>query len=123
RFAGGVVGWLGFDAARWWERLPSPHPVPEQPVPTMVFAAPRTLLVFDNQRHRIVVVRLVFRGEETDAGRAFDRASEAIDRVVVRLRRPLPYPEARLSERTEEPQALGSAEAYKARVRRIKEYI
>jgi len=120
---GGVIGWLGFDAVRWWERLPSPHPSTASNAPTMVFFSPRTLLIFDNRKHRIHAVRLVFRNRTVDAETAFRKASRELDRVVERLRAPLAYPSGGTGEGPAAARSIGSEEAYKARVTKIKKYI
>ena len=88
RFAGGVVGWLSWDSVRWWEHLPSDKP--HVGGPPLVWMAPRSLLVFDNLRHCIQVVHLVFTEEHTDASTAYAKATHEIDRIITTLRAPLP---------------------------------
>ena len=88
RFAGGAVGWLGWDAIRWWEHLPSRHP-PEEGHP-LVWSVPRTLLIFDNLRHCIQVVALVFTEEHSEASEAYAQALQRLDDVTEHLRGPLP---------------------------------
>src|SRR4051812_40633488 len=55
RFFGGAVGWLGYDAVRRFERLPSRAP-DELGVPDLCFALTDTVVVFDNLRGTIKVV-------------------------------------------------------------------
>ena len=69
RFAGGAVGWLGWDAIRWWERLPSQHT--DSGAPPLVWSVPRDLLIFDNLKHCIQVVHLVFVDEHASAEDAY----------------------------------------------------
>ncbi|MCP4919443.1 MAG: anthranilate synthase component I [Proteobacteria bacterium] len=90
RFAGGAVGWLGYDAVRWWERLPDSHPAGPDDGPTLCFAVPKTLVVFDNLRHRILVVQVVLSTPGMDQKVAYEGALRRIDRVVEQLRGPLP---------------------------------
>ena len=87
-FAGGAVGWLAYDAVRWWERVGEVHE--PDPAPTMTFAVPRTLLVFDNLRHRILVAEIVLTTPGADARVAWLGATRRIERTIQRLRGPLP---------------------------------
>ncbi len=75
RFAGGAVGWLSWEAVRWWEPLGSRT----DPGWTLHFMVPRSLLIFDNLKHRILAVRLVFCEEIQDAQSAWDDAQRALD--------------------------------------------
>ncbi len=87
RFAGGLVGYLGFGTARLFERLPPPGPDPVG-LPDARLFAPRVLLAFDNVRQSLDVVALA--RPARDGTDAFDRAWAATDRVLERLRQPLP---------------------------------
>lgn len=84
RFFGGLVGYLGYGAARLFEPgLPAPGAA-LLGLPDVRLFAPRTLLAFDNVRQTLDVIALV-RPEE-----GYDRAQGAIDEILLRLRRPLP---------------------------------
>ncbi|MEC7239981.1 MAG: anthranilate synthase component I family protein [Myxococcota bacterium] len=87
-FVGGGIGWIGWEAVRWWESLPSRH-TPDKDYP-LVWSVPRTLLIFDNLRHCIQVVALVFTEEHTDGDVAYKWANRVIDDTIRRLRGPLP---------------------------------
>jgi anthranilate synthase component 1 len=122
RFVGGAVGWIGWDAIRWWEELPDTRPLSPEAFPTLVFSVPRTLLVFDNIRHRILVVVNVFCAKGDDARAAHAQAVVRIRRMVEILRHPL----ARLAKAPAETPPVSSAGArdeYERAVERIKEYI
>ncbi|MGH7722824.1 MAG: anthranilate synthase component I family protein [Candidatus Dormibacteria bacterium] len=54
-FVGGWVGYLGYEAARCYERLPETLPALDD-VPTSLFALYRTVTVFDHARERIQLV-------------------------------------------------------------------
>lgn len=58
----GLVGWVGYEAARWFEALPAPggHPFG---LPTAAFVVPRAILAFDHVRSTIRFQPLV-EGEE-----------------------------------------------------------
>src|SRR5581483_9767529 len=51
--AGGLVGYSSYDAVRFFERLPAPT---HSGVPTLHYAAPRSLLVFDHLTRGIALV-------------------------------------------------------------------
>ncbi len=89
RFAGGAVGWLGWDAVRWWEPLSPPAPSPD--CWTMHFMVPRSLLVFDNLRQRILAIRLVFCEQVENADQAYKEAQAALDDLEKRLHSPLAH--------------------------------
>lgn len=88
RFVGSGIGWIGWEAVRWWENLPSRH-TSEGDYP-LVWSVPRTLLIFDNLRHCIQVVALVFTEEHASSDAAYTWADEAIERLILKLRGPLP---------------------------------
>ncbi|MEE2752187.1 MAG: anthranilate synthase component I family protein [Myxococcota bacterium] len=89
RFAGGAVGWLGWDAVRWWEPLAAPRPTPD--CWTLHFMVPRSLLVFDNLRQRILAVRLVFCEQVENAEQAYQEAQATLDELEKRLLSPLSH--------------------------------
>src|SRR5690242_19403013 len=55
RFQGGAVGYLGYDMVRHMERLPK-RAQDDLGLPDTVFMFSDTLLVFDNLRHRVLVI-------------------------------------------------------------------
>ncbi|MBI4241194.1 MAG: anthranilate synthase component I, partial [Candidatus Rokubacteria bacterium] len=55
RFQGGAVGYLAYDVVRHVERLPS-RTRDDLGLPDAVFLLTDTLLVFDNLRHRLLVI-------------------------------------------------------------------
>ena len=125
RFFGGAVGWLGYDIARSFERLPSSKP-DELRVPELCFAITDTVVIFDNLRGTVKVVASVDVGEAADPGRAYDDACARIEGVLDRLARPAPPLRAldpNLTPSGVVPRSNVSREQYEAGVRRIQEYI
>src|SRR5262249_35703050 len=88
RFVGGAVGYLTYECARYFERLPAPD-APGLGLAEAVFFFVDTLLVFDHLQHRILVVSNVHLGPDVDRGRAYDQAVDRIDALVERLKRPV----------------------------------
>mgnify|MGYP001465623063 CR=1 FL=1 len=120
RFAGSAVGWLGWDAVRWWERLPSRHT--PSGAPPLVWSIPRDLLIFDNLRHCIQVVHLVFTNEHATSQEAYARASESIDSMIERLRSPLPQNE-RSTRSPSKPSSNFEKSDFKDAVCQVKDWI
>ncbi|MFN2476292.1 MAG: anthranilate synthase component I [Chthoniobacterales bacterium] len=124
RFAGGAVGFLGYDAVRFMEpTVPTPaHDALR--LPDMIFTIMGTLLVFDHRFRRLKVVVNAFIGEG-DPGTVFDEAQEQIRRVLEKLSTPahLPFIDSR---RTAAPRPTGSnfsSEQFERVVNEAKEYI
>jgi anthranilate synthase component 1 len=125
RFFGGAVGWLGYDIARTFERLPSTKP-DELGLPELCFAITDTVVVFDNLRGTVKVVAAVDVGEG-DPGRAYDDACGRIEAVLDKLASPASPP---LRPLDPSPPAVVPAatartprETYEAGVRRVQEYV
>ena len=88
-FNGGMVGYISYDAVRYFERLPSPDNDPVG-VPESVFMMTTTFLIFDHVRHSIRVVSHAFL--DGDVETAYNEAVERIDELIDRLDSPLQPP-------------------------------
>ncbi|HUP20035.1 MAG TPA: anthranilate synthase component I family protein [Gemmatimonadota bacterium] len=64
----GLVGWVGYEAAGWFERLPAAGPSPFG-LPTAAFVVPRAVLAFDHVRSTLTLDPLV----GGDEARALER--------------------------------------------------
>jgi anthranilate synthase component 1 len=122
RFFGGAVGWLGYDIARSFERLPSLKP-DDLGLPELCFAITDTVLIFDNLRGTVKVVAAA--DVAADPGRAYDDACARIEAVLDRLAGPAPPLRALdpTPPPASAPPATVTRAAYEAGVRRIQEYI
>ena len=87
RFHGGMVGYLSYEVARYFERLPSPKHDPLG-LPESLLMLADTLLVFDHLTHKIKVVSHVHLDGDIEA--AYHEATGKIDSLVERLGQPLP---------------------------------
>jgi anthranilate synthase component 1 len=93
RFQGGAVGFLSYDMIRHVERLPA-LATDDQKLPDAVFMFTDSLLVFDNLRHRLLVIANAH-VTQTDAAsldRAYDAAAVKIGMLLGNLRRPARSP-------------------------------
>jgi anthranilate synthase component 1 len=73
RFTGGAVGYLTWDAARLFERLPDHHGAAEGTLASFSFY--RSLVVFDHVRQRLVLIALAGPGSRAE----YDRAQILLD--------------------------------------------
>ncbi len=121
RFHGGAVGYLAYEVARQFERLPSPDAdVLELPESLLMFVD--TLLVFDHVQHSIKVVSHARLDGDIDS--AYRQAVWRIDELVHRLERPLAGAPANADfepDRTLRPNI--AKEQFEVLVERTKEYI
>ena len=115
RFSGGAVGYLGYEAARRFERLPAPDPDPYG-MPEAVFAIYDTVVVFDHLRHTLEVVAHEEDGEPPRAEAAIARTFAALDRPLVAPAGAVGVPAPRIT-------ANGTPAQYEERVRRARELI
>jgi anthranilate synthase component 1 len=117
RFSGGAVGFVSYEAARRFERLPTAANDPYAPwgMPEMVFGIYDTVVAFDHLRHTLTVLA-------HDDAAALGAAAGKIDRVFAALDAPLPA-FAPASTEDVEIRANGTSEEYMARVSRARELI
>jgi anthranilate synthase component 1 len=121
RFHGGMVGYLSYETAHHFERLPSPAHDPYG-LPGSVLMLADTLLVFDHVVHKIKVVSHV--RLDGDIDRAYHEATRRIDELVNRLERPIQSeavkdePQNRAEAASNFPQA-----EFESMVSQAKEYI
>ena len=86
RFHGGMVGYLSYEVARYFERLPCPDQDPQR-LPESVLMLADTLLVFDHVTHKIKVVSHAHLDGDVDT--AYREAICKIDDLVNRLEQPM----------------------------------
>jgi anthranilate synthase component 1 len=91
-FAGGAVGFFGYDLVRTVEPLGEPNPDPLG-LPDMALMVTDVLLVFDHLRHELTILACAFAEDEGGIDEAYRRAAETIAEVRQRLRGAVPAPE------------------------------
>ena len=123
RFSGGLVGYLGYDLVRFFERLPE-RAADDLGLPDQYLMLIDTLLVFDNTAQKIKVVTHAALDGESNPRAAYDAACARIDQLIERLARAVEVPtHPRLPERAAPVRANMTQAEYEALVRRAKEYI
>ena len=122
RFHGGAVGYLGYEAAGHFERLPTPEG-DGIGVPQSWLMFTDTLLVFDHLMHTIKVVSHV--RLDGDIAASYEQARSKIDQLVSQLQRPLPsLPYAPLDGPSgQELRSNWERDDYLRAVERCKQYI
>src|ERR1044072_7508308 len=120
-FAGGAVGFFGYDLVRAVEPLGQAHPDPLG-LPDMALMITDVLVVFDHLRHELTIMSCAF-SDEGGIDAAYERAVAAIADVPSRRRAAVPAPE---SPRVSEPPRFTSnveREDFEAAVERIVSYV
>ncbi len=120
RFCGGAVGYLGYDAVRWFERLPS-RAAEELQVPDAVFLFGDVVSVFDNLTHTMKLVTYARGGADPDA--AYDAAVARLNAEVERLRKPMAWVEPPAWGEAGEPRSTTPREGFMKAAETAKEYI
>jgi anthranilate synthase component 1 len=89
RFQGGAVGYLAYDMVRHMERLPRTTR-DDLKLPDAVFMLSDSLLVFDNLRHRLLVIANahIDGRDAASLDRAYDQAAVRIGMTLAKLARP-----------------------------------
>jgi anthranilate synthase component I len=121
RFHGGMVGYLGYEAAGHYESLPTPEK-DALGLPEAVFMLADTLLIFDHLAHVIKVVSHI--RLDGDIEKNYRKAVVKIDKMVARLQQPviIQRPEKTVATKSETTANLTQRQ-YENIVTRIKKYI
>jgi anthranilate synthase component 1 len=107
-FAGGAVGFFGYDLVRTVEPLGEPNPDPVG-LPDMALMITDVLVAFDHQRHEVTLIANAF-VEDGGIEAAYARAVQAIIEVRERLRDPVPTPRDARASAPEPGMPGGTAE-------------
>ncbi len=122
RFFGGAVGYIGYDMVRFFETLPD-ETEDDLNLPDMLFMMTDRIIIFDNVNQKIkVVCNACTDGVDPEA--AYRKATEGIDEMIARIRRPLPPSETAHKEGSEkEIRSNFSKKSFMEIVEKAKEYI
>jgi anthranilate synthase component I len=121
-FAGGAVGFFGYDLVRTVEPLGEPNPDPLG-LPDMALMVTDVLVAFDHLRHELTIMSCAFADDDGGIDAAYERATATIADVRSRLRGAVPAPE---SPQISEPPRFTSnveREDFEAAVERIVSYV
>ncbi len=120
-FAGGAVGFFGFDCVRAVERLPEPNP-DVLGLPDMALMLSDVVVAFDHLKHTVTILANAYLDDD-DVKTAHARAVDAIRDTRARLAGPLPQVVAREPQDPPRFESNMPREQFEAMVARIIEYI
>ncbi len=124
RFAGGLVGYLGYETASFFEPSVESGMISgeEDGLPDAIFLLADTLVAFDHAYGRLLLIANT--GMEEDGTADIANANARLDELQTRLEGPLPVePETAARSTLQELRSNTSQADYQAAVRRAKEYI
>jgi anthranilate synthase component 1 len=137
RFAGGAVGFIGYEAIHFFEpKVPLPQQ-DELGLPEALLMIPGAILIFDHRLRSLKIVLNAFL-EDGEIEKVYSRAAESIDVIARKLAQPaqlplVPIAENKLQTTDWESTPVGAArgsyqsnfepEDFKRAVNRAKEYI
>jgi len=121
-FAGGAVGFFGYDLVRAVEPLGKPNPDPVG-LPDMALIVSDALVAFDHMRHELTLIAYAFTDDASTVDEAYERAVATIGEARERLRGPVPPAAGRPPASAPEFTSNMSRADFEANVARIIEYI
>lgn len=125
-FAGGAIGYAGYDVVRYVENLPDAPP-DDRGLPDLWFGLFDRLVVFDNVSKTMYVIALArLEAAGGDPRRAYDAACQAVDQLVEQLSTPVDLPPVDIAPQGEVTLSYTSnfqQEQFKDAVRQCVEYI
>jgi anthranilate synthase component I len=121
-FAGGAVGFFGYDLVRTVEPLGEPNP-DTLGLPDMALMVTDAMLVFDHLNHELTILACAFADDEGGIDAAYEQAAETIAEMRERLRGAVPAPAS--PSLAEPPEFVSNMEReqFEAAVSRIVEYV
>jgi len=122
RFSGGLVGYLGYESIRYFERVPVTNPDALQ-FPVAQFMLPDTLLAFDHVRHSIVIIVPVHIVRQSDSRQSWNSAQKRINSIERALSMPLRVLKERHSGSVVRPRSNFTEKEFCRAVSRTKKYI
>ncbi|HWO46772.1 MAG TPA: anthranilate synthase component I, partial [Solirubrobacterales bacterium] len=121
-FAGGAVGFFGYDLVRTVEPLGEPNPDPLG-LPDMALMVTDAMLVFDHLRHELTILACAFVEEDGGVEEAYERAAATIAEMHERLRGAVPVPATPAVAEAPTFESNMTREQFEAAVARIVEYV
>jgi len=121
-FAGGAVGFFGYDLVRTVEPLGEPGPDPLG-LPDLALMVTDAMLVFDHLRHELTILACAFVEEDGGVEAAYEKAAATIAEMRERLRAAVPVPAHPTVAAAPQFESNMSREEFEAAVSRIVEYV
>src|SRR6266571_1671450 len=124
RFAGGAVGFLGYEAIRFFEPKVPPAREDYLQLPEMLFMLTGNVLIFDHRLRSLKIVVNAFL-DGGSAEKAYARAIESVESIMQQLAEPvdLPLVPIAVNEKQTPPRSNFRREEFERAVEQAKEYI
>ena len=124
RFAGGAVGFLGYEAIRFFEPKVPPAREDDLQLPEMLFMLTGNVLIFDHRLRSLKIVVNAFL-DGGSAENAYARAIESVKSIMQQLADPvdLPLVPIAVNEKQQPPRSNFRREEFERAVEQAKEYI
>jgi anthranilate synthase component 1 len=123
QFAGGAVGFLGYDTINFFEPTVPVAPNDELRLSEMLFMITGSVLIFDHRLRSLKVVTNAFLEDGTPQ-EVYVRARQSIDEVVRKLAEPAELPVISINDRkTLSPHSNFQREEFEEAVKKAKDYI
>lgn len=124
RFAGGAVGFIGYDAIHFFESKVPMAQQDELQLPEALFMIPSALLVFDHRLRSLKIIVNAFLGDRSPE-EIYARAVESVSSIKQQLTQPVDLRLVPIVEPIEQPlpRSNFSREEFEHAVQRAKEYI
>ena len=121
RFFGGLVGYVGYDMVRFFERVPSSEK-PGLDVPDMFIMVPDIILIFDNLSHRMKILSPTLIRDSAET--AYREAKEKIDETINLLSSPVKKDNPGRKDCSRGfVSSFGPEETFRAAVQKAKDYV
>ena len=125
RFAGGAVGFIGYDVVRFFEPTVPAAAHDDIDLPEMIFMITGALLIFDHRFRTLKIVANAFLDPKVAAAEAYEQTATEIQRIVEQLGKPvsLPIISAAPNSLPREPRSNMSRDQFEAIVAKAQEHI
>lgn len=124
RFAGGAVGFLGYEAIGFFEPKVPPAREDDLQLPEMLFMLTGNVLIFDHRLRSLKIVVNAFL-DGGSAEKSYARAIESVESIMQQLAEPvdLPLVPIAVNEKQPPPRSNFRREEFERAVQKAKEYI
>ena len=133
RFSGGLVGYMGYDMVRFFERLPDKNPDDLQ-IPDSVFMMADSLVIFDHSTHKvkIVVNAYLVKGDPVPQGyraggrraeKTYDKAVKKVEEIIKKLNAPEKKKKIKTKAKKHKIESNFTKKEFEDLVKKAKEYI
>jgi anthranilate synthase component 1 len=120
RFSGGLVGYMGYDMVRFFERLPDKNP-DNLKIPDAIFMMADNLVIFDHAAHKIKVVVNAYLDTKTQG--LYEKTVKKIEDVIKKLNAPEKKQKSKVKNKKHKINSNFTKQEFENLVKKAKEYI